>query len=357
MKRQYLPRDERRPFIRSILNEFFSVFIVVFVNVYIMVFLYNKLLTTNFSVMTISLFMLLNLFFACALVSVAIYFFRVRVLTNGVHEVCRAAQKVARGDFTVRVKTRSEKKTVNTEIDLLKLDFNKMVEELASLETLRDDFIADVSHEIKTPLSVIQGYADLLQSSGISETERSEYTVLLDEAVHKLNSLVTNLLKLNKVENSGIIKFTKFDLGEQLRDCVLDVIDKAEEKGISFEIDIEDAVVENEQTMLELVWKNLLSNAVKFTEGGGTIKVGLKANNKNALITVADTGCGMSEETLEHIFDKFYQGDTSHSQEGNGLGLAIVDRIVSLTNCKLKVKSRQGAGTRFEVVVPYSPSV
>ena len=353
MKRQRLPREERKPFLRSILNEFFSVFIVVFVNVYIMVFLYNKLLATDYSILKISVFMLLNLVFACALVSVAIYFFRVRVLTNGVHEVCRAAQKVSSGDFKVRVKTRSDK-TVNTEIDLLKLNFNKMVEELGSIETLRDDFIADVSHEIKTPLSVIQGYADLLQGSGISDAERAEYTALLDEAVHKLNSLVTNLLKLNKVENSGIIQFTKFDLGEQLRGCVLEILDKAEEKGIEFEIDIDDAVVENEQTMLELVWKNLLSNAVKFTEGGGTIKVGLKANNKNAVITVSDTGCGMSKETLEHIFDKFYQGDTSHSQEGNGLGLAIVERIVTLTNCKLKVKSKQGAGTRFEVAVPYS---
>lgn len=355
MKRQCLPREERKPFFRSILNEFFSVFIVVFVNVYIMIFLYNKLLSTGFSILKISVFMFFNLVFACAIASVAIYFFRVRVLTRGVHEICRAAQKVSGGDFKVRVKTRSDK-TVNTEIDLLKINFNKMVEELDSIETLRDDFIADVSHEIKTPLSVIQGYADLLQGSGISDAERAEYTALLDEAVHKLNSLVTNLLKLNKFENSGIIKFTKFDLGEQLRDCVLEVIDKAEEKGISFEIDIEDAVVENEQTMLELVWKNLLSNAVKFTEGGGTIKVGLKANNKNAVITVADTGCGMSEETLEHIFDKFYQGDTSHSQEGNGLGLAIVERIVTLTNCKLKVKSKQGAGTRFEVSVPYSTS-
>lgn len=353
MKRQRLPREERIPFVRSILNEFFSVFIVVFVNVYIMVFLYNKLLTTDYSILKISVFMLLNLIFACALVSVAIYFFRVRVLTKGVHEVCRAAQKVSGGDFKVRVKTRSDK-TVNTEIDLLKINFNKMVEELDSIETLRDDFIADVSHEIKTPLSVIQGYADLLQGSGISDAERAEYTVLLDEAVHKLNSLVTNLLKLNKVENSGILKFSEFDLGEQLRGCVLEILDIAEEKGIEFEIEIDDAVVENEQTMLELVWKNLLSNAVKFTEGGGTIKVGLKANNKNAVITVADTGCGMSKETLDHIFDKFYQGDTSHSQEGNGLGLAIVERIVTLTNCKLKVKSKQGAGTRFEIAVPYS---
>ena len=173
------------------------------------------------------------------------------------------------------------------------------------------------------------------------------------DAAKKLSTLVTNILKLNKLENQGIVPEGKaFDLSEQLRACALGFEELWEEKGVDFEADIEDDVlVRSDQDMLELVWNNLISNAIKFTPRGGRVFVTLKKEEDLAVATVSDTGCGMDEATLRHIFDKFYQGDTSHAQEGNGLGLALVNRVIQLVGGEVRVQSEPGKGSTFTVLL------
>jgi signal transduction histidine kinase len=282
-----------------------------------------------------------------------VYITRARIYSRNLQMICKAAQKVAHGDFSVRLEVYKEKKA-KTEIDILKEDFNTMVSELASIEKLKDGFVADVSHEIKTPLSVIQGYADLLKTPGLSEKERNEYIHLISEAINKLTTLVSNILKLNKIESQEIVFKEKFSLDEQMRYCILALEEKINDKNIELEVNLDEVVINSDSALLELVWNNLFSNAVKFTPENGKITLVLKNQGNVVIATVRDTGCGMGKETQKHIFDKFYQGDTSHSQEGNGLGLALVDRVVKLLDGEIIVTSDSGKGSEFKIVLENS---
>ena len=264
-----------------------------------------------------------------------------------------AAKAVAGGDFSVYVEP-VHKGDKRDYLDVMAEDFNTMVEELSSIETLKSDFISNVSHEIKTPLAVIQSYAMALQREGLSEEERRDYTGAIVAASRKLTALVSNVLKLSKLENQEIPPAAEpFDLCRQLCDCALSFEELWESKGIAFEADIEDrAVIRADESLLEIVWNNLLSNALKFTEPGGTVTLRQTSGADTVTVEVADTGCGMDEETQRHIFDKFYQGDASHSGEGNGLGLALTHRVLELTGGRLQVASAPGRGSVFTVTLP-----
>ncbi|MFL0196309.1 ATP-binding protein [Clostridium sp. WILCCON 0269] len=261
-----------------------------------------------------------------------------------------AAKKVAEGDYSVWVPP-IRKDGKKDYVEVMFEDFNKMVEQLGTTEILKSDFISNVSHEIKTPLSVIQSYAMALQKEDLTPKVRKEYTDTIITASKKLTALVANILKLNKLENQEIIMLAEpYDLCKQLCECALSFEELWEEKNITFEADIEDrAIICADESMLEIVWNNLLSNALKFTEYGGNVKLIQTSDSDTITVTLEDTGCGMSEETVKHIFDKFYQGDTSHSQEGNGLGLALSLRVIDLVGGKISVNSSLGCGTTFMV--------
>lgn len=267
-------------------------------------------------------------------------------------KILAGTKKIARGDFSVRFTPNHEWGDYD-EFDEIMLDLNRLVEELERTELVHSDFIANVSHEIKTPLSVIDGYARLLASEGATGEQRKEYVKNLTDASASLTALVTNILKLNKLENSGILPEKKaLELGDCVRDCVLSFEDKFEEKGIELVAEIEDTTVYSDRGLLEIIWNNLLSNAVKFTEYGGTITVEVKAEKTpraSAWVRVTDTGVGMSAETGARIFDKFYQGDTSRKREGNGLGLALVKRAIDILGGEITVESEIGKGTAFTV--------
>ena len=262
----------------------------------------------------------------------------------------RAMRAVAQGDFTVSVQP-VHKRNKFDYMDLMFEDFNSMVHELSSIETMKDDFIANVSHEIKTPLAVIRGYASALQRGNLSEEEQREYAATIASASESLRVLISNILRLNKLENQEIVpNAAPYDLTRQLSDCALAHEEQWERKHIDFDAQLEERVmILADESMLEIVFNNLIANAITFTEPGGRIVLRQEKAGGDVVVTVSDTGCGMDEETVKHIFDKFYQGDSSHSREGNGLGLALVKRVLDISGGSIAVRSAPGEGSEFIV--------
>lgn len=267
-----------------------------------------------------------------------------------VKRITDAAEKIVKGDFSVRVKQQSRFATDETFGRIIDC-FNKMAEELGGVETLRTDFIANVSHEMKTPLAVMQNYGTLLQAPDLDEEKRIEYAKGVTDGSRRMADMMTNILKLNRLENQQIYPQTStFDLGEQLCECLLAYENVWERSEIEIETDIEENVsVKADAELLSHVWNNLFSNAFKFTPKGGRVTVSLTATEHHATVKVSDTGCGMSAEVGEHIFEKFYQGDTSHSSKGNGLGLALVKRVIDIMQGEIGVESALGKGSTFTV--------
>jgi signal transduction histidine kinase len=277
------------------------------------------------------------------------YIRRKLMVDRPVKIITEATEKIMQGDFSVRVRPMHGAGMEG--FNQIGMAINAMAAELAGTETLRTDFIANVSHELKTPLAVMGNYATMLQHPGITEEEKNEYAKSISEAARKLAQLITNILKLNKLENQQIFPQPKeFDLGEQLCECLLGFEDAWEAKNLEIETDIEDDVrIKSDPELLSLVWNNLISNAVKFTPDGGAIGLSLKTENSSVVVQVRDTGCGMKPEVGQHIFEKFYQGDTSRATQGNGLGLALVKRVVDILNGEIGVQSIYGTGSTFTV--------
>jgi signal transduction histidine kinase len=264
--------------------------------------------------------------------------------------IISAAKEIVKGDFNVRIapiSSFSVDDNYNGIIDC----FNTMATELSSVETLRTDFIANVSHEMKTPLAVMQNYGTLLQSPDLTEEKRIEYAKAITDSSRRLADMMTNILKLNRLENQQIYPKTEtYDLGEQLCECLLQFENVWEDGEIEIDTEIgEDILVSADRELLSLVWNNLFSNAFKFTDRGGKVTVSLIADNRYAVVQVKDTGCGMSPDVGVHIFEKFYQGDTSRATQGNGLGLALVKRVVDILQGEIGVESAVGVGTTFTV--------
>lgn len=265
--------------------------------------------------------------------------------------IIAATEKIMSGDFSVRVKPMHGAGMEG--FNRIGQAINQMAQELSGLETLRTDFVANVSHEMKTPLAVMQNYGTLLQAQALSEEKRMEYARGVTDASRRLSEMMTNILKLNRLENQQIFpQITRFDLGEQLCGCLLQFENVWEAKNIAIDTQIaEEIPVEADGELLSLVWNNLLSNAFKFTEPGGSVSVSMTATDHHAIVQVKDTGCGMTAEVGQHIFEKFYQGDTSHSVQGNGLGLALVKRVMDILKGQITVESTLGQGTTFTVKI------
>lgn len=264
--------------------------------------------------------------------------------------IATAANKIVQGDFSVRIKT-VNKMGIDENFNEIIHCFNKMAEELSGVETLRTDFIANVSHEMKTPLAVIQNYGTLLQKPNLTEKDRIEYAKGVANGSRRLADMMTNILKLNKLEKQQIYPKTgEYDLGEQLCECLLQFENVWEEKNIEIETNLEEDVkVNTDGELLSLVWNNLFSNAFKFTPDGGKVSLALETTEHDIIVKISDTGCGMTSEVGAHIFEKFYQGDTSHATQGNGLGLALVKRVVDILQGEISVESSLGKGSTFVV--------
>jgi signal transduction histidine kinase len=266
-------------------------------------------------------------------------------------KILDATEKIAEGDFSTRLTITHEYGKYN-QYDLIMENLNKMASELQQNEVLKTDFISNVSHEIKTPLAVIQNYATLLQDNTLNEETRKDYAKTLIFASKRITDLITNILKLNKLENQEIQeKHHEFNLTEALANSVVEFESIIENKNIELNCNFDDVIIFSSQSLLEIVWNNLISNAIKFTPEGGKIEVSLKKIDNNVEVKVADTGCGMTNEVGQKIFEKFYQGDTSHATQGNGLGLALVKKVIDILGGEISVQSQVNKGSTFTIIL------
>lgn len=283
----------------------------------------------------------------------AISLFVVHHALNPIRELSRAMQKVAHGDYTVMLETGRHK----GEIRDLYQDFNQMVRELNSTETLHSDFISNVSHEFKTPLSAISGYATLLQDDTLTAEERDEYIDIIIQNTKVLSRMTGNILQLSHLENESIIcEKEHFRVDEQIRQSILRMEPVWSSKKLIITPDLDRITWYGNQELTAHIWNNLLDNAVKFTSAGGEITITAHMTESWLTVTFQDTGIGMTPEVQAHIFDKFYQGDISHKKKGNGLGLALVRKIVTLYGGSIQVESYPDFGSTFKILLPSNPS-
>lgn len=272
-----------------------------------------------------------------------------KMFFDPIKELRLGMQKIADGKFDTRLETKSN----SEEIQELFAGFNMMANELEATEILQTDFVSNVSHEFKTPINAIEGYTMLLQSTeNIDETE-NEYIEKILFNTRRLSSLVSNILLLSKLENQSIQTHReKYALDEQIREDILALESLWEPKDIEFDVDLDAVRYYGNKNVLHHVWSNLLSNAIKFSPNGGTIKMRLFKENKKIVFLIEDNGPGLSEEAQKHLFDKFYQADTSHKEEGNGLGLALVKKILFLCDGEISAENMKDGGCRFTVTLP-----
>lgn len=287
------------------------------------------------------------------LLSVALSVFRRHFLMKPLETLQDASRQVAQGDFSIRIPPR-RKDGKKDEFEVMYEDFNTMVEELGSTEMMKKDFISNVSHELKTPIAVIQNCSSMLQSGRLSPEEQCEYAKRIFNASARLSDLVTNILQLSRLENQKIaVHLRPYNLSEQLCRCALGFEQVMDEKNIDLETELDlNIQISGDEGLLDLVWNNLLSNALKFTDENGKIRICLTTEGSGVVVSVSDTGCGMDEKTVRHIFDKFYQADTSHCTNGNGLGLALVKEVLELLGGSVQVSSTPGKGSEFKVYLP-----
>jgi len=327
----------------------FFVTIALVIQIAILVYDYIIQRTTNKGL--IAVLILIVVLILTALCTVIDVIRRKIMVDRPVTKILSATKAIAAGDFSVRLTPTHNYEKYN-EYDIIMENLNTMASELSKSEVLKTDFISNVSHEIKTPLAVIQSYASLLQNEDLDKEEKQRCTGALLQATRRLNDLITNILKMNKLENQEIKPdYSLFSLSDQLAEIIVGYEDLLQSKEIDLDCQIDEVKIKSCPSYLEIVWNNLLSNAIKFTDSGGKITVTLKKSDENAIVGISDTGCGIDKETGEHIFEKFYQGDTSHKSQGNGLGLALVKRVVDVLGGEISVESEKGKGSTFTITL------
>ena len=275
-----------------------------------------------------------------------------RRMIGPIIEISEATKEIAKGNFDIQLKENSRAKEVN----IMAHNFMLMAKELSNIETFHNDFISNVSHEFKTPISAIEGYATLLQNKNLSEEKQDAYIAKILFNVKRLSSLTGNILQLSRLEKQEMIIEKKwFSLDEQIRQDVLMFETTWSKKDLELDIDLDVVNYFGNSDLISQVWQNLIGNAMKFVEDRGCIRIILKQEAENAVISISDNGIGMSPDVKKRIFEKFYQGDTSHSSDGNGLGLTLVKRIVDLHDGTINVSTKEGKGTTFTVHLPLKP--
>lgn len=281
-------------------------------------------------------------------IGVAVTNHMTKMLIDPIAKLRSAMREVADGDFKVEAKCESRIQDVQDIYD----SFNSMVRELSTTETLQTDFISDVSHEFKTPINAIEGYASLLEGEPSPEEQRAYVEKILFNT-RRLSALTGNILLLSKLSNQSILpQKTQFRLDEQIRQAIVALEQKWSEKELGFEVELAETPFFGYESLLPHVWTNLIGNAVKFSPKGGEIRIKMMRTEGAVVFTIEDDGPGIVPGDEEHIFTKFYQSESSHGMEGNGLGLALVRQIVEMSGGSVDVQNLEAGGCRFTVRLP-----
>lgn len=271
-----------------------------------------------------------------------------RIIFRSLRQIIAASKAVANGDFSQRLIAPRER-----EVAEICESFNEMVDKLGNNELLARDFVSNVSHQFRTPLSSIHGYAQLLESNDLSEEERLEYIAIIKEKSISLSELINDILELSRLEHlSAAIAKELFSVDEQLRKCILSMEDNIAEKNLEVVLELQSVKYYGCRELLAEVWNNLLENAIKFSESGGVITVVLECDFDNVKVIVRDNGIGMNSETKDRMYDKFYRGKEVHNRNGSGLGMAMVKNIISKHGGEINVTSELGKGSEFTILLP-----
>lgn len=292
--------------------------------------------------------MLATVVVICAVIGFFILHYAARFISDPLIYMSNAAKEIAKGNFNIVIQNKSK-----DELGVLAENFTLMAAELKTMEYLRKDFMSNVSHEFKTPLASIQGFAEMLQDKSLPEEDFNQYISIIIEETRRLNRLCSNMLRLSRLDNQVIYnRLASFALDEQIRKVVLLLEDQWNEKKLNLDIRLEPITCYGDPELLQQLWINLIENAIKFSNKNGDIIISARQMPQQIVVNVTDTGIGIPEGKIEHIFEKFYQADTSRQEAGNGLGLAIVKRIVELCNGTIRCQSKEGEGTDFTVILP-----
>ncbi len=287
---------------------------------------------------------------ACTVIGTCVSAFLTKWVLSPLNEMISATDRIAKGDFKVHIQETFHERS---DFGILQRSFNHMASELDGIEMFRNDFINNFSHEFKTPIVSIQGFAHQLMAGGLTPEEEREYVRIIAAESDRLAKMANNILTLSKLENQAIVTDkTVFYLDEQLRTCLVVLEKHWSGKNIELNLELEEVKYCFNEPMLSQVWMNLFGNAIKFTPVGGTVSCSLHTDGHTVTVRISDTGIGMDEATCRHIFEKFYQGDTSHAGDGNGIGLTIVQRVLVLCGGKIEVESSLGCGSAFTVTLP-----
>lgn len=330
----------------------FIIFIVLVIGNAITFFIITTLHFKNMlpsSVLTFYSF-LFYLLVLSTLVSTVITLLFAHIPLNPLNKLIQGMNELSKGNFDIRLQIHpASPRSYKQLIDI----FNQTAQTLSSNELLRTDFINNFSHEFRTPIVSIRGFAKILKYNELTDSERTEYLDIIINESTRLSALANNVLNLSKVESQNTLnKMNRFNVAEQIRKCILVEEPQWESKNIELEINLEETEYYGNEELLTQVWINLLDNAIKFSPENGSIFINLSSTHQILIFSITDNGCGIPAEKQEHIYDKFYQCDTSHSTAGNGLGLSIVQKVVALHNGKITVDSAPDKGTTFIVTLP-----
>lgn len=289
----------------------------------------------------------------CVFIGSALMYVATKRISKPIKYLSRMTKEVSKGNFDQRIEYYNE-----DEIGVLAENFNLMIDELNNMEYLRKDFISNVSHEFKTPIAAILGFVTMMKEKNLTKEQQDAYLNIIMEETTRLSHLTSNMLRISKLDHQSILNnITEFSLDEQIRKTVLLLEEQWEKKDLEFDIQLDVVRFIGEEELLQQVWMNLLDNAIKFSNDGGKIGITLKEHSEYIEVNISDNGIGISEENQKRIFERFYQGETSHAEKGNGLGLAIVHRIVEIYKGQIDIESEIGAGTCFSIRIPKKPDL
>ena len=273
-----------------------------------------------------------------------------RVIASPITMLTRATRKVADGDFTVRLPDKA-----NGEVGELMRSFNSMTDTLGKTAYLQKDFISSVSHEFRTPIASIKGYATLLQMPGLDDESRQEYVNMIAHESDRLSNLSRTLLRLASLEQQMTpATLSTFRLDEQIRQVILRLAPIWDARGFEWQLNLQEVSITSDEELLNQVWVNLIQNALKFSDDNSTISINITTEDDTAVVSIADQGIGMDKSVIDRVFDRFYQADASRAKEGAGLGLSLVKRIVDILGGFVTAHSVKGEGSTFTVRIPCS---